>query len=71
MQIGSRKIEWKDGMVGLAFIVVLYFTLPQFGVNPYFILLTLMTIVEWVTKFILPWIVLYWAIRWVKHVESK
>ncbi|GEN52739.1 hypothetical protein [Halobacillus faecis] len=71
MQIASRRIEWKDIIIGLAFIIVLYFTLPHFGVKPYWILLTLMAIVEWVTKFILPWIVLYWAIRLIKSWESK
>ncbi|MYL49990.1 hypothetical protein GLV98_10870 [Halobacillus litoralis] len=71
MQIGRWKIARKDLIIGLAFILVLYFTLPQFGVNPYFIFLTLMAIVEWVTKFVLPWIVLYWAIRVIKSWESK
>ncbi|SFP66560.1 hypothetical protein [Salibacterium halotolerans] len=27
-------------------------------------------VVEWSTKFILPWIILYWLIRWVKSVEK-
>lgn len=71
MRIGSRKIAWKDVIIGLAFIVVLYFTLPSFGVQPNFILFTLMAIAEWITKFILPWIVVYWAIRLIKHLESK
>ncbi|MBN9654048.1 hypothetical protein J0K78_07215 [Halobacillus sp. GSS1] len=71
MKIGRKKIAWKDVWIGVSFIVVLYFTLPHFGVNPYIIVITLMAMVEWVTKYILPWIVLYWAVRWIKHLESR
>ena len=27
--------------------------------------------IEWVTKFILPWIILYWIIRLVKNIENR
>lgn len=27
--------------------------------------------IEWATKFILPWIVLYWFIRLIKSIEEK
>ncbi len=28
-------------------------------------------VIEWVTKFILPWIILYWFIRLVQIFENK
>jgi hypothetical protein len=40
---------------------------PYFGYQFYFIL----EFVEWTTKFIFPWIVLYWVIRVIKAVEKK
>ncbi|QAS51165.1 hypothetical protein HLI_02555 [Halobacillus litoralis] len=70
-----RKISWKDALIGLTFIIVLYFTLPYFGINPFYIVSILMGIlmgaVEWITKFILPWIVLYWGARLIKNLESR
>ncbi|WP_347860936.1 hypothetical protein U0355_09530 [Salimicrobium sp. PL1-032A] len=71
MNISINKIAWKDIILGLMFIVVLYLTLPYFGISRLSIALTLVGIVEWATKYILPWIVLYWGIRLIKNMESN
>jgi len=28
-------------------------------------------LIEWATKFVLPWIILYWLIRLVKGIEKN
>lgn len=55
-------------ILDIALLLVLWFVLEWIGVNtfvviPYFI--------EWATKFILPWIVLYWLVRLIKSLERK
>ncbi len=71
MQISVSKWAWRDIILGFIFIAVLYITLPYFGINTLSIALALMGVVEWATKFILPWIVLFWGIRLIKNLESK
>lgn len=71
MQISMNKLPWKDVLLGLILIAVLYITLPYFGINSFSIVLALIGMVEWGTKYILPWIVLYWGVRLIKSLESK
>ncbi|KKE78790.1 hypothetical protein DTX80_08640 [Bacilli bacterium] len=53
----------------IAFIVLfaLWLILPFFGINTSFIILH---VIEWSTKFIFPWIILYWIIRLFKVLEK-
>ncbi|QST01017.1 hypothetical protein IMZ31_05455 [Pontibacillus sp. ALD_SL1] len=62
-------LSWKDILLVVVAVVVLYVTAPYFGVNPYSVIIFMFGMVEWVTKYILPWIVLYWAIRLIKNLE--
>ncbi|SFJ29866.1 hypothetical protein SAMN04487936_101583 [Halobacillus dabanensis] len=71
MKISVNKMPRKDIILGLIFIVVLYITLPYFGIDSFSVVLALISIVEWGTKYILPWIVLYWGVRLIKRLESK
>ena len=51
------------GIILFALIALLSF----FGINIW----SLSYYVEWATKFILPWVILYWLIRLVKSFEDK
>ncbi|CDQ21350.1 hypothetical protein BN982_03721 [Halobacillus karajensis] len=50
MEISVTKWPWKDIILGLIFIVVLYITLPYFGINSFSIVLALIGMVEWGTN---------------------
>lgn len=51
----------------LAFLA-LWLILPVFGIASSDVI---PNIIEWITKFILPWIILYWVIRLVKALEKS
>ena len=55
---GRKMDKWIYAIVGLFLLWVIFpHVVPQ-GI-------------EWVTKFILPWIILYWIIRLVKNIENR
>ncbi|WP_227940387.1 hypothetical protein [Alkalihalobacillus deserti] len=54
-------------IIGASSIFVVLFVLQSFGYN-FFIIISL---IEWTTKFIFPWIVLYWLIRAIKTLEKR
>ncbi len=58
----------KNLIIGILILAALWFTLPFIGINAPSVLPNL---IEWATKFILPWIVLYWIIRLVKCLEKN
>ncbi|WP_088103084.1 hypothetical protein [Halalkalibacter urbisdiaboli] len=48
-------------------ILGLFVALPFFGIASSI----LPSLIEWSTKFILPWVFLYWLIRAIKTLEKK
>jgi hypothetical protein len=65
-RLGLNSIK-KYSIIGASSIFVVFFVFQSFGYN-FFIIFSL---IEWTTKFIFPWIVLYWLIRAIKIVEKK
>ncbi len=65
------EIPRKDIILGSLFVIILVFILPYLGVDTFSLMLVFMGVVEWLTKFILPWIVLYWIIRLIKNFETN
>lgn len=57
----------KNFIIGIVVLITLIVLLSFLGIN----LSSLIPNVEWATKFILPWIILYWFIRLVKSFENK
>ncbi|OKL35295.1 hypothetical protein BLL40_16230 [Domibacillus mangrovi] len=53
-------------VIGLA-LIIFYLALSFLGINPTAIFMA----IEWITKFILPWIFSYWFMRLVKILEKK
>lgn len=67
----SKQIDKKsiiNIIIDIALILVLWFVLEIIGVHTSYVV---PKIIEWATKFILPWIVLYWLIRLIKRLEKK
>ncbi|MFD2706663.1 MULTISPECIES: hypothetical protein [Salibacterium] len=60
-------MEKKWIIIDAALIAAFFVLLQIAGVD---VRLWVIIIVEWSTKFVLPWIVLYWLVRWVKSVEK-
>ncbi|KOO51960.1 hypothetical protein AMD00_05925 [Viridibacillus arvi] len=58
----------KNMIVAIIIFLVLLIILPFFGINSHYLLTNT---VEWITKLVLPWIMLYWIIRLVKNLEIK
>ncbi|USK80086.1 hypothetical protein LHV56_25485 [Peribacillus frigoritolerans] len=57
----------KNLIIGIIVLLVLWLILPLFNINSSYLI---PNVIEWVTKFILPWIVLYWIIRLIKNLEK-
>ncbi|WP_339229061.1 hypothetical protein NSQ77_04395 [Oceanobacillus sp. FSL K6-2867] len=57
----------KNFIICGAILLGLFIILPFFNMESFF----LFVLIEWITKFVLPWIVLYWLIRGVKALEKK
>ncbi|MFB5937210.1 hypothetical protein ACE8FZ_28885 [Peribacillus frigoritolerans] len=57
----------KNLIIGIIVLLVLWLILPLFNINPSYLI---PNVIEWATKFILPWIVLYWIIRLIKNLEK-
>lgn len=62
---GESKM--KNIIIGIIVFFALWFILPFIG----FTRDVLPNVIEWATKFILPWIILYWIIRLVKVLEKS
>ena len=58
----------KNLFIGIIVLFVLWLILPFIGINTSYVIPNL---IEWATKFILPWIILYWIIRLVKCLEKS
>ncbi|TWI58011.1 hypothetical protein [Halalkalibacter nanhaiisediminis] len=58
----------KKLIIGIIVLFALWFVLPFFGINTSYII---PYVIEWSTKFILPWLVLYWLVRLVKAFEKN
>jgi len=55
-------------VIGFIALLAIWIILYLYGINSsYFI----PNVIEWATKFILPWIMLYWLIRLIKNLETK
>lgn len=61
-------VKLKKLIIAILVLFALSLILPSFGVNTSFIISNL---IEWSTKFILPWIILYWIIRLVRVLERS
>lgn len=57
----------KNFIISGTILLGLFIILPFLNVNYSFLYI----LIEWITKFVLPWIVLYWLIRAVKALEKK
>ncbi len=57
----------KNLIIGIIVLVVLWLILPLFNINSSYLI---PNVIEWATKFILPWIVLYWFIRLIRNLEK-
>lgn len=52
----------------IAAIVLVFLTVLHFIGYEFYIIFSL---IEWATKFILPWVALYWVVRLIKVFEAK
>ncbi|MET3321359.1 UNVERIFIED_ORG: hypothetical protein ABIC97_004462 [Peribacillus simplex] len=57
----------KNLIIGIIVLLVLWLILPLFNINSSYLI---PNVIEWATKFILPWIVLYWFIRLIRNLEK-
>ena len=55
----------KNLIIGIIVLLILWLMLQFINVS------VIPIVIEWATKFILPWIILYWFIRLVKNLEKK
>ena len=53
-------------IIGIVLVFILWFILGMIGINAAY---AVPAFIEWVTKFVFPWIALYWFIRFVKSFE--
>jgi len=65
-QIDKKSILYI--ITDILLLLLLWFVLDFVGVNITYVVPIL---IEWATKFILPWILLYWFIRLIKSLEKK
>ncbi|AXI08248.1 hypothetical protein CUC15_04400 [Oceanobacillus zhaokaii] len=54
-------------IIGIIILFAFWLILPIFNINSSYVIPNL---IEWATKFILPWIILYWLIRLVKGIDK-
>ncbi|KZE37252.1 hypothetical protein AV656_11820 [Bhargavaea cecembensis] len=52
----------------IAIILLLAIVSDLFNLN---VMAVFPLLVEWATKYILPWIILYWLVRLVRSIEKK
>ena len=60
--------KMKNLIIGIIVLFALWLILRFIGINTSYVIPDL---IEWATKFILPWILLYWIIRLVKGLEKN
>src|SRR5699024_3334094 len=65
-QIDKKSILYI--ITDILLLLLLWFVLDFVGVNITYVVPIL---IEWATKFILPWILLYWFIRLIKSLKKK
>ncbi|MFC2946933.1 hypothetical protein [Virgibacillus sediminis] len=58
----------RNFVIGGAILLGLFIILPFFNIDSSLLFVVLS---EWITKFVLSWIALYWLIRGVKALENK
>ena len=58
----------KKVIIGIIVLFVLTLLLQLIGIN---VPILYSPVIEWATKFILPWILLYWIIRFIKNAEKN
>ncbi|MGE7921261.1 hypothetical protein ACQKM9_20320 [Viridibacillus sp. NPDC093762] len=58
----------KNLIICIIVLFALWLILPFIGINTSYVIPNL---IEWATKFILPWILLYWIIRLVNGLEKN
>lgn len=64
--MGKSRLNIISYVVG--FVLILWLILELIGVNMPHVVPSLL---EWITQFILPWIILYWLIRLIKGIEKR
>ncbi|MCM3757302.1 hypothetical protein M3197_07340 [Sporosarcina aquimarina] len=66
----SKGMEKSTTNILIAGVIVLgfWFALGILGINAFYFV---PRFIEWTTKFILPWVVLYWLIKLIKVLERK
>lgn len=67
----ERDVKMKKTVIILCGIVVLaalWYVLALAGIDVFIVVPGL---IQWATKYILPWIVLYWLIRLIKSLEKR
>lgn len=57
----------KNIIIGVGILLALWLILGLVGINSSYVI---PNVIEWTTKFILPWIFLYWLIRLTKSLEK-
>ena len=55
-------------ITAVVILIVLWFSLDFLGISVSFLVPGL---IEWATKFILPWVLLYWFVRLIKVLERR
>ena len=55
------------GVVILIGFFIIELILNSFGIS----ISLIPDLIEWITKFVFPWVVLYWLVRVVKTLEKK
>jgi hypothetical protein len=64
----EEAFSMKNYLIIISVIILgLFITLPFFGIENFIVF----SLIEWTTKFVLPWVVLYWLIRAIKVLEKK
>ncbi|MGY4690865.1 hypothetical protein [Salibacterium sp. K-3] len=55
-------------IIDIVLIAALWFVMELAGVD---VSIVVPALIQWATKYILPWIVLYWLIRLIKSLEKR
>lgn len=58
----------KNIIISFGIFLALWIILELFKINSAYVMPNM---IEWATKFILPWLFLYWLIRLTKNIERK
>lgn len=55
-------------LIAVVIMLGIWFALGILGINAFYFV---PRFIEWTTKFILPWVVLYWLVKLIKVLERK